>query len=296
MDDANVPSDGPAFFQVLLLNDDKTPMEFVVRLLETVFGKSPDEAVRLTLETHNKGRGVCGVFPHGQALDLIGKTAALAKRWNWPLTCALAPDVLGERQVVSPPRLALADGEEVILIGPMGAGKSTQGRLLAEALGLPQCSMDAVCWDYYREIGFDEDAQWEIAEKEGLADVTGYLKPFEAHAVERLLADHHGCVIDFGAGHSVFESDDLFARVRDALAPYPNVVLLLPTPDPDESIRILQIRRQAPPSPEFDALQSHFVKHPSNHDLAKIVVYTYGKMPEETRNEILAAIKCKARP
>ena len=137
-------------------------------------------------------------------------------------------------------------GREVILIGPMGVGKSTQGKLLAAALGLPQCSMDAVRWNYYREVGFDDERQREIREKEGFGGVYRYWKPFEAHAVERLLADHHDCVIDFGAGHSVFEDAELFVRVQKALSPYPNVVLLLPSPDPEESIRVLHARNGGP--------------------------------------------------
>jgi len=128
----------------------------------------------------------------------------------------------------------------------MGAGKSTQGKLLAEALGLPQCSMDEVRWDYYREIGFNDEKQREIGEKEGFEGIYRYWKPFEAHAVERLLADYHDCVIDFGAGHSVFENGELFERVRKALEPYPNVVLRLPSPDLEQSIRVLHTRNGGP--------------------------------------------------
>jgi hypothetical protein len=176
----------------------------------------------------------------------------------------------------------------------MGAGKSTQGKLLAEALGLPQCSMDEVRWDHYREIGFDDEKQWEIGKKEGFEGIYRYWKPFEAHAVERLLADHHDCVIDFGAGHSVFEDGELFERVRKALEPYPNVVLLLPSPDLKESIRVLHIRNGSPPPGEF-GLNSHFILHHSNYDLAKIGVYTEGKTSEETRDSILTAIAEKAQ-
>lgn len=56
-------------------------------------------------------------------------------------------------------------------------------------------------------------------------------KPFEAYAVERMMADRPLAVIDFGAGHSVFEDETLFERVRVALEPFPNVVLLLPSAD-----------------------------------------------------------------
>ncbi|WP_020176924.1 shikimate kinase [Methyloferula stellata] len=181
-------------------------------------------------------------------------------------------------------------GDEIILIGPSGAGKSTQGKLLARTLCLPQCSMDDLRWDYYREIGFDEEKQREITEKEGLGAVLRYWKPFEAHAVERLLAEHHDCVIDFGAGHSVFEADDLFARVQKALMPYPNVVLLLPSPDLDESVRVLLKRRpDLPPG-----VNEHFVRYHCNHDLAKIVIYTAGQKPKETRDCILKAVADKA--
>jgi adenylate kinase family enzyme len=181
-------------------------------------------------------------------------------------------------------------GQEIILIGPSGAGKSTMGKLLARAQGQPQCSMDDVRWHYYREIGYDEEKEREIRENQGIEAVLRYWKPFEVHAVERLLAEHHDCVIDFGAGHTVFDDDMLFARVEKALTLYPNVVLLLPSPDLDESVRVLTRRRpDLPPS-----VNEHFVRHHCNHDLAKIVIYTQGQKPKETRDTILKAVAEKA--
>jgi shikimate kinase len=183
-------------------------------------------------------------------------------------------------------------GEEIILIGPSGAGKSTIGKLLARALGLPQCPMDDLRWAYYQEIGFDEDKEREIREKQGLEEVLRYWKPFEVHAVERLLAEHRDCVIDFGAGHSVHEDEALFARVHKALRPYPNVVLLLPSPNLEESVRVLDRRRpDLPPG-----VNEHFVRHHSNRDLAKIVIYTEGQKPKETRDSILEAVAGKTGP
>jgi hypothetical protein len=160
------------------------------------------------------------------------------------------------------------------------------GKLLGRTLNLPQCAMDDVRWDYYREIGYDEQKERDIRENEGVEAVLHYWKPFEAHAVERLLAEHHDCVIDFGAGHTVFDDDILFARVETALKPFPNVVLLLPSPDLDESVRVLTKRRpDLPPG-----VNEHFVRHHCNYDLAKIVVYTEGQKPKETRDCILKAI------
>jgi alpha-N-arabinofuranosidase len=181
---------------------------------------------------------------------------------------------------------------EIILIGPIGAGKSTQGKLLAEKLGLPQRAMDDLRWAYYKEIGYDEELSRQIGEKEGFPGVYRYWKRFEIHAVERLLAEHRDCVIDFGAGHSVYEDEALFERARRALEPFRNVVLLLPSPDLEESVRLLRERTGTEPGGEADGplpidFCEHFVRHPSNHRLATIVVYTDGKSPEEIRDEIL---------
>lgn len=189
--------------------------------------------------------------------------------------------------------------QPIILIGPMGAGKSTIARLLAARLGMPRCEMDEVRWDYYREIGYDEAEAQRIAEQEGQTGLFRYWKPFEAHAVERVLDDYQGCVIDFGAGHTVYEDGALFERVRAALAPYRNVILLLPSPDEQESLAILNARAEAviredlgqplPPEVmrEVFALNEHLLTHPSNHTLATMIIYTVGQTPEETCEEIV---------
>lgn len=179
---------------------------------------------------------------------------------------------------------------DIILIGPVGAGKSTLGKLIAEALDLPLCSMDDHRWGYYDEIGYDRDAAKAIGERHGFVGLYRYWKPFEIHALERLLSDHTGCVIDLGAGHSVYEDDEIFRRARRAFEPYENVVLVLSSPDPDESIEELRERNLERLGEGFD-LNEHFVRHHSNHDLAKHVVYTAGKEPEETRDEILALVR-----
>ncbi len=179
---------------------------------------------------------------------------------------------------------------DIILIGPIRTGKSTLGSLIAQQLRLPQCSMDEVRFNYYQEINYDEELAKEIREKEGFLGIYRYWKPFEAYAVERLLSEHSNCVIDFGGGHSVYEDEELFGRVQRILAPYNNVVLILPSPDLEESIQILNKRNGGLVSNGVD-FNEHFVKHHSNHDLAKIVVYTKGKSPEETRDDILNVVK-----
>lgn len=178
----------------------------------------------------------------------------------------------------------------VILIGPIGAGKSTQGELLSEKLKAPYRKMDELRWDYYREIGYSEELEKKISDNEGFLGVYRYWKPFEAHAVERLLEDFPDGVLDFGGGHSVYEDEALFKRVQKAMNPFGNVVLLLPSPDLDESVRILRTGKWDGIANNSD-LHEHFVKHHSNHDLAKINIYTKDKSPEETCDEILSRIR-----
>ncbi|MCE7987413.1 MAG: shikimate kinase [Caldilinea sp. CFX5] len=174
---------------------------------------------------------------------------------------------------------------EVFLIGPMGAGKSTLGKLLAEQLGRPQVSLDDIRWDYYKEIGYDKAVQREIREREGFAGVYRYWKRFEAHAVVRAVQEHHGCVMDFGAGHSVQENDADFARIQAVLAPYPNVVLLLPSPDLDEAVRLL--REYTPFKIDGVPFTRYLVTHPAFRQIATQVVYTQEKTPEVICAEIL---------
>jgi shikimate kinase len=182
----------------------------------------------------------------------------------------------------------------IIFIGPLGAGKTTVGQLLAEKLDLPFCSVDHVRWAYYEEVGYDKTLASQIAASdERIQGVLGYSKPFEAEMVEKVLADHHG-IIDFGASNSVYDDKELFARVENALAPYPNVILLLPSPDLNESIAILKNRLTRMLTEagkaftdELFELNKYFIEQPSNHQLAKIVIYTKDKTPKEVCDEIL---------
>jgi adenylate kinase family enzyme len=187
----------------------------------------------------------------------------------------------------------LAMNSTIILIGPLGAGKTTVGQLLAKKLALPFCSVDAVREAYYVKVGYDQTVAARIAASgQGIQGVLRYSKPLEVRMVEQVLADHHG-VIDFGASNSVYDDRDLFAQVQYALAPYPNVILLLPTPDLDESAMILKnrlIRMLTEAGKDFTdelfVLNEYFVKHPSNHRLAKLVMYTTDKTPEEICDEL----------
>jgi hypothetical protein len=108
--------------------------------------------------------------------------------------------------------------------------------------------------------------------------------------VEGALADYYDCVFDFGAGHSTYDDPVHLARARQALAPFANVVLVLPSPDPAESVRVLHARRPGVASDDVD-LAVYAVAHPANWLLARHVVYTESRVAEETRDEILHLLR-----
>ncbi len=169
---------------------------------------------------------------------------------------------------------------EIVLIGPFNVGKTTIGRLLAERLGLPQVSLDDVCYGYYQEIGWSGEEALRIYEQEGADAFNEYTESFEPYGIERVLSENRNCVIDLGGGQTVSDNPARSARIEKALAPYPNVVLLLPSSDPEESIRVLKARGSKP-------LVEYFVRHPAHYALAKHVVYTEGMSLDQIGNEVL---------
>jgi ATP-dependent Clp protease adaptor protein ClpS len=79
----------PSMYRVLMLNDDYTPMEFVVMVLERFFSKSSDEAVTIMLHVHQKGVGVCGVYSYEIAETKVDQVMDLARENHHPLQCTL---------------------------------------------------------------------------------------------------------------------------------------------------------------------------------------------------------------
>jgi len=151
---------------------------------------------------------------------------------------------------------------------------------------LPHSSMDLLRWLYFEEIGYDRLVAREKYNENGIWGLYRYWKPFEAYAVKRMLDDFKECIYDFGSSQSVYEDDDLFKQVSDLLSPYPHIILLLPSPDKKESIHMLNTQKTYP-SVDLWPINEHFIHHHSNYDLAKHIVYTKGKAPEQTCDEVL---------
>jgi ATP-dependent Clp protease adaptor protein ClpS len=79
----------PPMFQVLLINDDYTPMEFVVDVLQRIFGLDRPKATRIMLEVHTRGKGVCGVYTFEIAETKVAQVTSYARQHQHPLLCTM---------------------------------------------------------------------------------------------------------------------------------------------------------------------------------------------------------------
>ncbi len=87
--DAKPQLQKPPMYQVLLLNDDFTPMDFVVSILQSIFYKDKEEAVRITMNVHTNGIGVCGVYTKDIAETKVQQVLAYSQENQHPLQCTL---------------------------------------------------------------------------------------------------------------------------------------------------------------------------------------------------------------
>ncbi|AFY96449.1 shikimate kinase [Chamaesiphon minutus] len=178
-----------------------------------------------------------------------------------------------------------------ILIGPTGAGKSTIGLLLSKRLNLPSVSMDGIAEPYYNECNFGIAVFQQLRAEQGFLATHRQWEPVRVYAVERVMSECGRVVLDLGAGHTHYENPVMFDRVKQAISSCPNVILLLPCADLDRSVRILKERCMSERGSDwikdgYDFI-AHWVKDSCNHDLATMTIFTEGKTPMETCEEII---------
>jgi ATP-dependent Clp protease adaptor protein ClpS len=79
----------PPLYKVILINDDYTPMEFVVHILESIFALNRETSTRIMLEVHTRGRGVCGIYTHEIAETKVEQVNNYSRENNHPLLCTM---------------------------------------------------------------------------------------------------------------------------------------------------------------------------------------------------------------
>ena len=79
----------PSLYKIIMLNDDYTPMEFVIHVLESFYNKAHEEATQIMLHVHQKGVGTCGVYTYDIAETKVNQTMDLAQQHEHPLQCTI---------------------------------------------------------------------------------------------------------------------------------------------------------------------------------------------------------------
>lgn len=176
--------------------------------------------------------------------------------------------------------------KEIILLGPVAVGKTTTAKLLSEKLNKPLVSLDDLRFNYYKEIGYDNNHMKDLHAKAGIMAIFQYGKIFDAYSIERILEDHQDCIFDFGGGNIVSGYNFDLERIKKALNPYENIVFLTPGADKEEVLKFIYERRNIKSSDR--ELIEYLVYNHSNYDVAKHTVFVKDKTPEEVCNEVLS--------
>jgi shikimate kinase len=166
-------------------------------------------------------------------------------------------------------------------MGPIGVGKSTQAKLLSQALGQPRCSYDKVKYEYRKQVGFDQKTAQSIHDEQGFYAMIAYMNEFKSQILNPIIEDHPGNIIDLGGGAQCFDEPHQIERAQKAFEPIENVFLLMPSQDLATNITSL------PGLKENYPINAYLITHHTNELFAKKTVYTLGKSPEETTNEII---------
>ena len=142
----------------------------------------------------------------------------------------------------------------IVLIGPIGAGKSTQAELLSKKLGQPRCANDDVKEYYRTRIGFDPKTAQTIHDKQGLYAMLCYMNEFKSQILGPIIQDHPGHIIDLGGGAQCFDEPHQIDRASEAFAGVSEVFLLLPSTDLATNISVLPGLKEDYP---INALSNH---------------------------------------
>ena len=169
----------------------------------------------------------------------------------------------------------------ILLIGPMGSGKTTIGSLLSERLNMQQISLDhreQLEQLYKKSEHFKNSKECEF-----------FLTSTELTHLQE------PSVVDFGAGHSIYEDPFMFLEMKHLIEKFSHVILLMPSEEKEESLTILNEQKRIEKDSQRAKDNAHFVYSDCNEKLATLVQYTKGKSPSEITDELLVKLEKKIK-
>lgn len=167
--------------------------------------------------------------------------------------------------------------ESIILIGPSGAGKSTVAEELHKITNMPRLCLDQIA---------------NKARNTGLKSKFKSVDEFNCYMISKVLKqaqenNMYG-IVDFGAGHSVYDDTLIFEEVKSMLEPFKNIILLLPSKDDKKALDIMKNR-----STGDTRDNKKFLESPCNKELATMIIYENDRQPSEIAEEIISCVKEK---
>lgn len=167
----------------------------------------------------------------------------------------------------------------ILLIGPMGTGKSTISKQLNVETGMPKISLD------------DREQLSEFYKNRNMFE---NFKEFEFYLTSSVLTSlTEPSIIDFGAGHSVYENPIMFNKMKQLISRFKNVELILPSENLEESLQIINERMSSRngtgPHNDFES-NKHFLQSPCNYELTTNIIYTKNMLPDEISKNIVEQI------
>lgn len=164
--------------------------------------------------------------------------------------------------------------ESILFIGPSGAGKSTVAEALSKKINMPRLCLDRIA---------------NRARQNGLRSRFKSSEEFNMFMIKEAIKNANETntpgVVDFGAGHSIYENEQIYEVVKRELKPFKNIVLLLPCKDEEEALRIMKERSTGDTNDN-----ERFLRSKCNRELSTMTVYADGRTPDEIADEVLAKI------
>ena len=184
------------------------------------------------------------------------------------------------------------DNESILIIGPMGVGKSSAAKALSSILSIEYINVDELRWEYfYGQTDFNKQFVDQLFNEKKFIEAFAYMKPFEARYAVDILAKYDAGVFDFGAGYSVYQNNELFEKVRTAFAKFKHVILLRYSNDAAESLEALRGRHPDVPEDFYYVFNKEFIESRCNEVLSTCIIDTKNKTVQEVVDLILQKYK-----